>query len=43
MPALAQDGRLLGVTLGRNLGITPSKERKASGFSRDVVKRLAGG
>ena len=32
-----------GVTLGPNLGITPPKERKASGFSRGLVKRLAGG
>jgi hypothetical protein len=32
-----------GVTLGPNLGITPPKERKVSGFSRGLVKRLAGG
>jgi hypothetical protein len=32
-----------GVTLGPNPGITPPKERKASGFSRGLVKRLAGG
>jgi hypothetical protein len=32
-----------GVTLGPNLGITSPKQRKNSGFSRSLVKRLAGG